>query len=93
MKCIWGTLDLADRADARKRSTQAGKLATRRADVLACWEASGRKPSAMPQTMTMIDLRVLAYRVLSTAADWRSLTFVAPESSVAACNAQAQGGL
>jgi len=62
----------------------------RRGDVLACWEASGRAPSAMPQTMTMVDLRVLAFRVLGSAADWRSLTFVAPQSSVAACNAQAQ---
>ena len=62
----------------------------RRSDLVACWEATGRPAAAMPNTMTMFDLRVLVVRMLSQKADWRSLTFVGAEGSIAAAEEENQ---
>ena len=61
----------------------------RRSDLVACWE-DGAPAAAMPNTMTMFDLRVLVVRMLSQKADWRSLTFVGAEGSIAAAEEENQ---
>lgn len=62
----------------------------RREDLVSCWRVSGRPESEMPPTLTMYDLRVLTVKMMSTAADWRSLMFVAPQSSVDAAGTATQ---
>lgn len=54
----------------------------RREDLVTCWKTSGRSEESMPNTLVMYDLRVLVVKMMSTAADWRSLMFVAPQTSI-----------
>jgi hypothetical protein len=72
------------------QSPSASPVFLRREDLVACWNASGRTAAAMPESLTMYDLRVLCVKMMSTAADWRSLVFVAPQPSMEAVDATRQ---
>lgn len=64
----------------------------RREDLASCWRISGRAPEALPDSLTLYDLRVLVLKMMSTGADWRSLMFVAPGSSLQHIDAASQHG-
>lgn len=53
-----------------------------RADLAATWVAAGRSKETMPETVTVVDLRVLVERMMTDAFDWSKVQLIASESAI-----------
>ncbi|KAL3892910.1 MAG: hypothetical protein SGPRY_014663 [Prymnesium sp.] len=53
-----------------------------RADLAATWVAAGRSKETLPDTVTVVDLRVLVERMMTDSFDWSKVRLIASESAI-----------